>query len=140
MLRTAVLLVIAVACGGCGTLFNGTTEDLKIDSYPRGAKVTFLNADYLGEFSTPSKIELKRNRSYTAVLELAGYETRTVRIQHGMSGWVWGNIVLGGLIGVAIDAISGGWANLEPDRVFVNLETGGIGENASEVGAPEFED
>jgi hypothetical protein len=34
-----------------------------------------------------------------------------------VSGWVWGNIVFGGLIGLAVDAITGGLYNVNPDQV-----------------------
>ena len=34
-----------------------------------------------------------------------------------MSGWVWGNLVFGGLIGLAVDAVSGGLYNLPPDQM-----------------------
>jgi hypothetical protein len=37
--------------------------------------------------------------------------------RRSVSGWVWGNIVFGGLIGLAVDAIDGGLYNLTPNQV-----------------------
>jgi hypothetical protein len=36
--------------------------------------------------------------------EFAGFEATVTR---SVSGWVWGNVVFGGLVGLAVDAISG---------------------------------
>ncbi len=42
-----------------------------------------------------------------------------------MSGWVWGNIFFGGLIGLAVDAITGGLYNLSPEQINAELRKGG---------------
>ena len=42
------------------------------------------------------------------------YETTLTR---KVRGWVWRSIVFGGLIGLAVDAISGGLYNLTPEQV-----------------------
>jgi len=38
-----------------------------------------------------------------------------------VSGWVWGNLVIGGLVGLAVDAISGGLYKLTPDQMTATL-------------------
>jgi len=38
-------------------------------------------------------------------------------LTRSVSGWVWGNIVIGGLIGLAVDAISGGLYTLGPEQI-----------------------
>ncbi len=38
-----------------------------------------------------------------------------------VSVWVWGNIVFGGLIGLPIDALTGGLYKIEPDVVSAEL-------------------
>ena len=50
-------------------------------------------------------------------IELAGYKPYETTLTRKVSGWVWGNIVFGGLIGLAVDAISGGLYNLTPEQV-----------------------
>jgi hypothetical protein len=37
---------------------------------------------------------------------------------------VWGNIAIGGLIGLAVDAVSGGIYKLTPEQVSGSLQTG----------------
>ena len=36
-------------------------------------------------------------------------------------GWVWGNILLGGLIGLVVDASTGGMYKIEPEQVQATL-------------------
>ncbi|MDE2137367.1 MAG: PEGA domain-containing protein, partial [Gammaproteobacteria bacterium] len=54
-------------------------------------------------------------------LELPGYQPFDATITRSVSGWVWGNIVFGGLIGLAVDAIDGGMYNLTPEQVSATL-------------------
>ncbi len=50
-------------------------------------------------------------------MDLNGYQTFDATLTREASGWVWGNIVFGGLIGLAVDAIDGGFYNLTPKEV-----------------------
>ena len=56
-------------------------------------------------------------------MELAGYQPYETTVTHSVSGWVWGNIVIGGLIGLAVDAISGGLYKLTPEQVSATMLT-----------------
>ena len=50
------------------------------------------------------------------------YETTLTK---SVSGWVWGNILAGGLIGLAVDAITGGLYNLSPEQVQATMTKAG---------------
>lgn len=52
---------------------------------------------------------------------MEGYEPYEVSFTRSTSGWVWGNIVFGGVIGLAVDAISGGLYKLSPEQVQAEL-------------------
>ena len=56
-----------------------------------------------------------------------GYLPFDATITRSTSGWVWGNIVFGGLIGLAVDAISGGLYKLKPEQVEAELASQGMG-------------
>lgn len=43
-----------------------------------------------------------------------------------LSGWVFGNIVFGGIIGLAVDAISGSIYKLTPDQIQAELRAGSM--------------
>ena len=51
----------------------------------------------------------------------AGYQPYEMVFSRSTSGWVWGNIVFGGLIGLAVDAITGGLYKLSPELVQASL-------------------
>ena len=42
-------------------------------------------------------------------------------LTRGTSGWIWGNIVFGGIVGLAVDAISGSLYKLSPAQVSATM-------------------
>jgi|KBSSwiStaDraftv2_1062776.scaffolds.fasta_scaffold01152_12 uncharacterized protein YceK len=122
------LITAAAACGitvlsvsGCATIIHGTQQDVGISSTPTGATVTIDNID---KGATPVVAKLKRKENHTVKIQLAGYQPFETTLTHSVSGWVWGNIAIGGLIGLAVDAVSGGIYKLTPEQVSGSLQTG----------------
>ncbi len=115
----AVLLTAVVVVAGCATIMHGTSQDVGISSTPTGAAVAVDNKA-LG--NTPIIAHLSRKEHHIVVLKLDGYEPSEMTLTRGVSGWVWGNIVFGGLIGLAVDAISGGLYKLTPEQLAANLQ------------------
>ena len=89
-----------------------------ISSSPTGAEVWVDNVK-MGE--TPVVAKLRRKDTHTVKLVLPGYQPYETTITRSVSGWVWGNIALGGLIGLGVDAASGGMYKLSPEQVSGNL-------------------
>jgi hypothetical protein len=59
-----------------------------------------------------------KGQEYRLVFELPSYSPAEVRLESTLSGWYWGNIVLGGLIGMLIvDPLTGAMYNLTPDKI-----------------------
>jgi len=100
---------------------HGTTQQIGVSSSPSGAKVT-VNGQQKGK--TPVILDLKRGENHVLKIELDGYLPYETTLTKKVSGWVWGNVVAGGLIGLAVDAISGGLYNLTPEQVQANLAKG----------------
>jgi hypothetical protein len=98
----AITLALAVGCFGCST----PMQTIGISSSPSGAKVT-VN----GEFRTytPVVVGLSRKKDYEVVLTREGYEPYAFSIKHKInySGWIIGNALWGGLIGLTVDAATG---------------------------------
>jgi hypothetical protein len=112
---TKVLFICAATViASCATIMHGTNQDVGISSMPSGAKVTIDNKP-LG--STPVVAKLSRGDHHIVKIELEGHQPFEATLTRKVSGWVWGNIVFGGLIGLAVDAISGGLYSLTPDQV-----------------------
>ena len=118
----AVLLLSGVMVAGCATIMNQTTQAIGISSNPTGATVT---VDSVPNGKTPVVARLSRKDNHIVKLELAGYKPYETTLTRHVSGWVWGNVVFGGLIGLAIDAISGGLYKLTPDQISGELRKEG---------------
>lgn len=116
-------LGIVIALASCATIMHGTGQKLDIMSTPGGAKV-FVDKQSQG--MTPVEAKLSRKDHHFVRLELEGYEPFETTITRKVSGWVWGNIVFGGLIGLAVDAISGGLYKLSPEELQAEMKKTGV--------------
>jgi len=138
--RIAVAILAVAACAtlvACASIVNGTTQDIGISSQPGGATVT-VNGVVLGQ--TPLIADLKRKNEHFVTIELEGFEPYELTITKSASGWVFGNILFGGLIGLAVDAISGGLYKLSPESInaeMITATTEGEGVFITVVLAPE---
>jgi hypothetical protein len=66
---------------------------------------------------TPLVVPLTRKHSHIVSISADGYQPYETTVTHSTSGWVWGNLAIGGLIGLGVDAMSGGMWNLKPEAV-----------------------
>jgi uncharacterized protein YceK len=119
-------LAILVSCVvvGCATIMHGTTQGIGFSSTPSGASITVDNQTH---GTTPTVVNLDRKDTHIVKIELAGYQPFEATITRSVSGWVWGNIVFGGLIGLVVDAISGGLYKLSPEQLHGALSKEGVG-------------
>ena len=112
------LFALIILSSNCATIILGTTQELSISSIPTAALVT-NNGLQLGK--TPLLAELKRKGTHRIRIELDGYETYEIFLTRKTSDWVWGNIIFGGLIGLVVDAITGGMYVLTPEEIHAEL-------------------
>ncbi len=117
--RAGIAIGVSIALAGCATIMHqGSKQWVAITSTPTGATATI---DGITKVQTPGQVKLKRGKDHIIVIEKEGYEPAQALIDHEFSSWVFGNILLGGLIGLAVDYGTGGAYNLEPDTVSVTL-------------------
>lgn len=102
----------------CATIRHGPKQIIGVSSSPTNANV-FVDGQLLG--STPFSVNLDTKKSYVIRVELDGYMPFQATIDRRLSGWVWGNIVFGGLIGFAIDAATGSIYRLSPEQLSAQL-------------------
>ena len=125
MRRNAIQDISMVLAGtmlaGCATIMNQTTQAIGISSSPTGASVT---VDSMPHGKTPVVAKLSRKDHHVVTIELAGYQPYEATLTRRVSGWVWGNVLFGGLIGLAVDAMSGGLYKLTPDQIVAQLQKG----------------
>lgn len=100
---------------GCASIIHGTRQNISVSSVPTGAKVIVKGVHMA---TTPAVIALKRNESNIILrFEKEGYEPVEVALNRSVDGWIAGNIIFGGLIGLAVDFISGGAYKLSPSEI-----------------------
>ncbi len=124
---------------GCATITRGSTDTLVIESEPTGAEIKLSNGM---SGKTPATFTLPRKDALVVKIQKAGYEPVEVNITPQISGaggaGMAGNVLVGGLIGVAVDAGSGAMNDLLPNPVRVNLAPlDGAGLDDGGLGAEE---
>lgn len=128
--NTLPIALIAVAFAGCATIVSDSSYPLAVSSQPEGAYFTVTNRDgvEINRGTTPESVELKagsgyfKAQTYTITFSKDGFEEQTVSVRSSMDGWYWGNILIGGLIGMLIvDPITGAMYKL-PESVHVNMD------------------
>lgn len=116
----ATALVILTT--GCATIMHGSKQDVAVSSSPTGAAVTVDNQP---AGTTPTTLNLTRKDRHVISIDAPGYQRYELQLTRGTSGWVWGNLVFGGIPGLAIDAITGSLYKLSPDNVSATLARSG---------------
>lgn len=114
-----ILLSCLSVLAGCATIVRGGShQGVGISSTPPGAKVT---VDGVLSGVTPVIVDMKRNKDHTVEVALDGYSIWSGTLEPSVSGWVWGDIAFGGLIGLGVDFISGGAYQLYPENFSATL-------------------
>jgi hypothetical protein len=119
----ALALIAPVAA--CATVTRGTTQAFVVETDPSGAAVQTSSGMHCP--STPCTFpRVPRNSDFTVTITKEGYRTTTHTVTHQTAGagaaGMAGNVIVGGLIGVAIDAGSGATQDLVPNPLRVTLE------------------
>lgn len=63
-----------------------------------------------------------KETAYVLTFEKQGYKPVEVSLKRAVDGWIFGNIVFGGLIGLVIDLASGSAYKLTPQEVKAVLD------------------
>ena len=125
-----VLLALPVLATGCASIVDGGRKSVKIDSNPEGAKVTIVNraGKEICTRTTPATVSLNRSagffegEAYTLKLQKEGFYPYEAHVQSTLDGWYFGNVVLGGWIGLlVVDPATGAMFTLSPRQVNCNL-------------------
>lgn len=129
--RNGILITTGMALlliAGCASIVSGTKQGVTISSTPSAAQISIDRAvggamQTEWEGTTPATVELKRKHAYLLTLSLDGYRPVEMGLENGTNGWVWGNLLFGGIIGLIVDFSNGAAKTLEPDEIHVELVT-----------------
>jgi len=113
-------VVFVLSALSCASIVSGTTQEIEVTSVPPGARVTAEPGDL--SVRTPDVLKLRRKEApYRLTFSMDGYEPYSVTIASNTNGWVWGNLIIGGLIGIVVDYSTGAAEALSPKQVHANL-------------------
>ena len=114
----------------CASIVSKSNWPFSVDSNPSGAKVIITNKKGKEIFSgrTPTALKLKSGagffakESYTVELVMNGYESKKINVECKVNGWYFGNLLIGGLLGMLIiDPATGAMYKLENDGISESL-------------------
>jgi hypothetical protein len=123
-MRVFAILLACLASGGCASATRGWTEQISIASTPSGARATVTGSEN-HTCTTPCAVQVNRSSDLQVRLEMDGFEPEVVVLTKeiatsGAAGFA-GNILLGGIIGMGVDAASGAALDHTPNPVIVTL-------------------
>lgn len=118
------LLFLPVLClTSCATITRGVHDKLTVKSDPPGASVVLSTGE---RGVTPAKfVKERKTDPFTVTVSKPGYIPQTVKVESKFGGTgggaMAGNLLLGGAIGMGVDAGTGAYRSLYPNPVSVTL-------------------
>lgn len=103
-------LGLAMAFSGCASIVEGTDQSVTVQTNPSGASCELKrDGSVIGVVNpTPGTVNVDKSKDDIAVLcKKDGYQDGSGAFSSEFQGMTFGNILFGGIIGVAIDAGSG---------------------------------
>ncbi|MDB5574908.1 MAG: translation initiation factor 2 [Bradyrhizobium sp.] len=125
MIRLLAVAALVLPCIGCASISRGTTENISISSTPPGATAELSGLENPTSCVTPCVVVVKRNADITVTVNKEGYEPQVIPLTKeipgsGAAGFA-GNVLLGGLVGMGVDAATGAAQDHKPNPVIVTL-------------------
>ena len=123
MTSNLLLLSLAALASGCATLTKGTVQTVTVNTDPTGAICTFTrDAKTVAVVNpTPGSVPVEKARGTIAIsCTKQGYEQAAGSLASEFQAMTFGNILFGGLVGVAVDAASGAMHQY-PETVTITL-------------------
>ena len=110
MLRKLIAIGALASTSACATITHGSNDTITVNTNPTGASceikqgantIAFINP-------TPGSMMVPKSKNDLSVFcNKDGYETAAGNLSSEFQAMTFGNIIFGGLIGVAVDAASG---------------------------------
>ena len=126
------LFLVGAAVSGCATVTRGTHEVWTVTTVPSNASVRTSNGRACD--ATPCSFKMDHRDNFDVTIAKPGYKEWHGHVTHEFSSGggaaLAGNVLVGGLVGITIDAASGATQKLVPNPLNVTLEPVGSAESA----------
>jgi hypothetical protein len=137
--RTAAAVALTASClAGCGTITQGTSQNITITSTPPGGHCDLTRkGEHVATLdATPGSVKVDKTKNdILLTCKLAGYQDASANLESGYGAGTFGNIILGGGIGWAIDSATGA-DNKYPSSANVQFIPVGAPAPAAPAGQP----
>ncbi len=126
MIKRATRAIGAATClltlANCASVVSDNDSATYVETVPEKARCELHGQDFTRVINTPNSIQLPSSAApITVACAAEGHKNTTASLDTSMDGWILGNLIFGGIIGVAIDAARGAGMKYPP-RVTVVLE------------------
>jgi len=124
--KFVLILAITYTVTGCATITSGTTQSLMVKTEKNVIDASCELTDKKGGKwyvpETPSAVTVRKGDGpMSIVCKKDGFKVGTLSVDETLVGATFGNIILGGGIGIFVDAASGA-AQQYPDEVIIWME------------------
>ena len=109
-MRLIAIPLSLLALSGCASIVSGSSQVVSVSTTPpgatcevarRGAPLGVINA-------TPGMVHIGKSAAdLNVTCTKPGYETATAATPSSFNGWTFGNLILGGAIGIVVDVATG---------------------------------
>lgn len=140
-MRMLVLAGLGLALSGCATIIEGTTQSVSVTSTPAtGAKCKLQSGEGVWYVTTPGSVTIHKTKTTLDVsCSKDGFADASKAVRPHFNGATLGNIILGGLIGVGVDAATGADFNY-PQAIDVPMKAADQPATAEKAPAPAAPD
>ncbi|HEX4272476.1 MAG TPA: hypothetical protein VHZ32_13865 [Rhizomicrobium sp.] len=109
--KAAFAVTITASClSGCGTITQGTSQNITITSTPPGGHCDLTRkGEHVATLdSAPGTVKVDKTKNdILLTCKMVGYQDASANLESGYGAGTFGNIILGGGIGWAIDSATG---------------------------------
>ena len=118
--RFPLAVVASVFLSGCASIVSDNDWNTYLQTDPEKARCQLNGRDFNRTVDTPSNITLPSSAApLTVTCQADGYKQETQTLDTSIDGWIFGNVLIGGLIGVAVDAVRDAGEKYPPQMTVV---------------------
>ncbi|RXK83905.1 hypothetical protein [Filimonas effusa] len=131
MTSKPILAFIAIISffSSCATIIKGSRQSIpvsykqdNVNVYINGTKQTgALPELYLKRSGEPLK-DSSGKKGYVLLFHKPGYQDSIINLGYKHNGWIWPNLLFGGIIGIAIDIATKANRTLTPKELVIDLK------------------
>jgi hypothetical protein len=111
------ITMAAIMLSGCASIITGTKQTINVQCEPEDSKIYINGAVHRSPCSQDLERGIKASSKNKITAEKDGYKPCEFNTSGGLHPWFLGNILIGGLIGMAIDLGTGAVSSIQEGDV-----------------------